>query len=395
MLGFAALAIAFSARGAVSLSMPAWHTQFGWSRSFSSSAASLAMLVMAVVAPFAGNAVDRYGPRILLFVGLMVVGLSMLSVTSITDGKQTWMLIAGFSMAGGVGFGIIAQHVVASAIATRVTERRGLATGIGTSGSTAGQIIVLPLLAATMATASWRVGFMALSLASFALCPLVLLLVKPLSRPQPHAADTRSPHDSLAERLMSMARSKSYNLLFWSYLICGFTTSGIVETHFLPFANSCGFGPVSGATAFGVLSAVNLVGMIAAGWLSDKVDRSMLLGAIYVARALSFVFLLFIDLSYPRLLMFAVFFGAVDYSTVPITAGLLARTGGARTLGLSMGVLSAGHAIGGALGALAGGVFFDLTGRFDVVWYVSAALAALAAVMAFSVREKAVALQPA
>ncbi|MFM0336103.1 MFS transporter [Paraburkholderia fungorum] len=393
LIGFTALAVSFSSRGALSLSMPIWKTQFGWSRSFTSSIAAAALLMIAVVAPFAGNAIDRYGPRRLLSLGLLILGLGMLSVTLISSPSQTWLLAVSFSLIGGLGFGIIAQHVVATAIAMRFTENRGLATGIGTSGSTAGQVALLPFLAASMAGGSWRMGFAALGIASLALCPLVLLLVRPGTQPMAsyrrRSRDGSIPQDTIVDRLGLMVRSRTFQLLFWSYLICGFTTSGVIETHFLPFASLCGFGPIPSATAYGVLSGVNLVGMIGAGWLSDRVNRPALLAGIYVARVLCFLLLMFVDLSYPRLILFAVLFGLFDYSTVPVTAALLVRSVGIRVLGLSMGLLSAGHAIGGALGAVAGGIVFDKSGRYDALWCTSIALALVAAIMALAVNDKA------
>ena len=392
LIGFTALAVSFSSRGALSISMPIWKTEFGWSRSFTSSIAAAALLMMAVVAPFAGNAIDRYGPRRLLSSGLLILGLGMSLVALISNASQSWLLVVGFSLIGGLGFGIIAQHVVATTIATRFTESRGLAIGIGTSGSTAGQVALLPFLAAAIAAGSWRLGFAALGMTSLVLSPLVLLLVRPgthrVVSNTASSKDTAIHRDSIADRLRLMAGSKTFHLLFWSYLICGFTTSGVVETHFLPFAALCGFGPVPSATAYGVLSGVNLIGMIGAGWLSDRVNRPVLLGGIYVARVLCFLLLMFVDFSYPRLMLFAVLFGIFDYSTVPVTAAILARSTGVRILGLSMGVLSAGHAIGGALGALAGGIVFDETGGYTILWYASIALALVAAVMATAVQDK-------
>ncbi len=116
------------------------------------------------------------------------------------------------------------------------------------------------------------------------------------------------------------------------------------------------------ATAYGVLSALNLAGMITAGWLSDRVHRPLLLAFIYIARAGAFVLLLFVGDNYPLLIIFAIVFGLFDYSTVPVTASYLASRLGIRVLGLSMGLLSAGHAIGGAAGAWAGGAVFDWSG---------------------------------
>lgn len=122
-----------------------------------------------------------------------------------------------------------------------------------------------------------------------------------------------------------IVRQPTFHLLFWNFLICGFTTTGLIETHLLPFASFCGFPPIPSATAYRLLSLVNLVGMTAAGWLTDRVNHPILLAIIYMLRALTFILLGSLPgTSIEMLFMFAVLFGAVDYSTVPVTASLVA-----------------------------------------------------------------------
>src|SRR3546814_92676 len=149
-------------------------------------------------------------------------------------------------------------------------------------------------------------------------------------------------------KMVLLARSPAFHAIFWSYTICGFTTSGVIETHLMPYAALCGFPPVPSATAYGLLSGVNLIGMIVAGWLSDRVHRPRLLAAIYLIRAASFILLIFVADSLPMLIAFAIMFGLIDYSTVPVTVSYVASRMGVGVVGVSMGLLSAGHAVGGA-----------------------------------------------
>ena len=177
-------------------------------------------------------------------------------------------------------------------------------------------------------------------------------------------------------------------MLFWSYLICGYTTSGVIETHLLPYASFCGFAALPSATAYGLLSAVNLVGMIGVGWLTDRMNRPLLLGCIYLVRGLTFWLLLNIGTSYENLLLFAVIFGAVDYSTVPVTTSLVASHLGLRVVGFVMGQLTAGHQIGAAIGASLGGYFYATNSSYDLVWISSIALAVIAGVLAFLLKDQ-------
>lgn len=182
--------------------------------------------------------------------------------------------------------------------------------------------------------------------------------------------------------------TQEFGWLFWSFLLCGYTTAGVIETHFLPYASFCGFGPIPSAAAYGALSAVNMLGMIAAGWLTDRVNRAALLGSIYLARGSAFVILMNVGADFDMLMVFAVLFGAVDYATVPVTASLVASHLGLRVMGLSMGLISAGHAIGAASGAFMGGYLVDLTTRYDWIWLSSLALTVGAGLMAFMLRDR-------
>ncbi|MBP1881874.1 MFS transporter [Sinorhizobium mexicanum] len=389
-LGFATLAFAFTVRGSLSLAMPFWQAEFGWSRGAISSIAACAMIVMALVAPFAGGVADRQGPRMLLAGGLLAIAIGLELVMAASPGASGWLLPLGFAGVAAVGFGAIAQHVVAAAIAQRFDRNRGLATGIGTAGSTGGQLLMMPLIAAMMQGGDWRSAFLVLTVGCILLIPVSLLLLggSPAESNSKQYDVAEGAHsDTLAANLKTLLRSPVFHAVFWSYTICGFTTSGVIETHLMPYAAYCGFGPLPSATAYGVLSGVNLGGMILAGWLADRTHRPLLLTVIYTVRAASFILLIYIGDDYAALLVFAVIFGLFDYSTVPITASYIASRMGVRIVGLSMGLLSAGHALGGAAGAWAGGILFDATGNYMIVWLASMVVAAIAAALVAGLKD--------
>jgi MFS family permease len=357
--GFLALALAFSARATLSLVMPIWAQELGWSRSFVSGAAATALLVMAAVAPFAGRLIDRQGVRVTLVAGLALVGGGSLIVSATSS---SLLFLVAFSGVSAVGFGIVAAHVVSTAIARLFDRDRGLATGIATSGATGGQFLIVPIIAVVLTTLSWRWSFLAIGVASLVLIPFLWWTLAATEESAPGPADG-PPSSSLSADVLAIVAKPAFHILFWSFLLCGYTTAGVIETHFLPYASFCGFGPVPSATAYGALSAVNMLGMIAAGWLTDRMNRVVLLGSIYLARGLTFVILMNVGADYETLMVFAVLFGAVDYATVPVTASLVASHLGLRVMGLAMGMISAGHSIGAAAGAFLGGYLFDLTLR--------------------------------
>lgn len=381
--GFLALALAFSARATLGLVMPVWSQELGWSRSFVSGSAATALLVMAAVAPFAGRLVDRHGVRATLAIGLSLVGVGCLIVSATSN---AYVFLFAFSGLSALGFGIVATHVVSTAIARLFYRNRGLATGIATSGATGGQFLIVPLIAAVLAVLSWRWSFLAIGIGCLALVPLLWWTLSTTERDGALAAPDEAA-SSLKADLGTIVRKPAFHLLFWSFLLCGYTTAGVIETHFLPYASFCSFGPVPSAAAYGSLSAANMLGMIGAGWLTDRMSRVVLLGSIYILRGLTFLILMNVGASYEMLIVFAVLFGAVDYATVPVTASLVTSHVGLRVMGLAMGLISAGHSLGAAAGAWSGGYVFDLTLRYDWVWMISTGLAVGASLMVFLLRD--------
>ena len=380
-LGFLVLAFAYSGRATLSLVMPELEQDMNWSRTFVSSAAALSHLVMAVLAPMVGIMVDRHGPRLALVMGTLIIALGNFAVA--LSGSY-WAFILAFSGLASLGYGIAAYHVVSTAVAQLFTANKGLAIGIATSGSTAGQFLIVPLIAGVLVLAGWRWSFAAVGIACMVLA-LVIWRLLPAPQSQGSKARARPP---LAADVRHVVRQPAFHILFWSFFICGYTTSGVIETHFLPFADHHGFGPLPSATAYGILSAVNMGGMIVAGWLTDRMNRPLLLGSIYLLRGASFLLLINMGADYSTLILFAVFFGMVDYATVPVTASLVVSHIGLRVMGLTMGLISAGHSVGGALGAFSGGYLFELHGQYDWVWWSSIGLAVLAGLMVFILRDR-------
>ncbi len=383
-IGFLALSVSFSARSALGLVMPSWAADFAWTRGFMSTGGAVALIVMALTAPLVGNLADRHGPRALLTAGLAVIAAGMAMTATMS---ADWQFILGFSLIGGAGFGIIAIHTVSTAVTQMAPRAPGLAVGIASSGATAGQLLIVPLIAVILGGIGWRPSFFALAVVCLLLAPVVWLVLRP-GTPASAVSDPAARPDGLDRRLRGLAVSPLFHALFWSFTICGFTTAGVIEVHLLPYAAACGFPPLPSAVAYGVLSAFNMIGMVLAGYLADRTNRVVLLGAIYLLRALCFVPLLFIVGNYPLLILFAVLFGLFDYSTVPVTASLVASHIGLKVMGLTMGLLPLGHALGAAAGAFLGGVLFDLFARYAETWIASALLSALAGFIVLLLRDR-------
>ncbi len=382
---FFSLAVSFAARSSVSQIMDALETELGWSRTTTAGAISLAQLVMAIASPIVGNMVDRFGPRLLLSAGLAAVGGGILLAAG---AQNVWQFYLAYSVVAGIGFGTAATHVVSTVVSLTFNQRRGLAVGIATAGATAGQFIVIPILARVLEHTDWRTSYTAFGIAIIAFVPVILAAIRPV---RTSAASPRrmTAVDPFTDRLGFLLRSPTFHLLFWSYFICGITTSGVIEGHLIPYSVFCGFSVPESSDAFGLLMVFNLGGMVLAGWLSDRMNRPLLLGAIYILRGLSFIVLMMLveNPSYELLVAFAVIFGVFDYSTVPVTASLAASHLGLKIMGLSMGLLTAGHALGAAVGVQMAGVLFDLFATYRWTWLVALLTALLAGLLCFLIRE--------
>ncbi|MDI1245023.1 MAG: MFS transporter, partial [Rhodoferax sp.] len=346
--------------------MPLWESELGWTRSLVSAGGAMALVVMAITAPIAGNFVDRFGPRKLLAAGLATLCLGLFLTTL---SVQPWHFLLSFGLISGVGFGVVAVNAFFAAVAPYFHQNRGFALGVVDSGSTVGPLIFVPIAAVLLGAYSWRLGFIAMAVACAAMVPVAWYLLPKIAGPAEHKEKLQDA--ALGLRLGMLARSPVFHLLFWSFLLCGFTSSGVIETHFLPYASICGFGAVSAAGAYGFLSGINLIGIILAGWLSDRMSRPLLLAVIYAVRSLSFLLLMQVGADLSLLYLFAGVFGLFDYATAPVVGSMVASHLGVRVMGLSMGLLGAGHSLGAALGAMAGGVVFDAYGSYSGLWVMS------------------------
>jgi MFS family permease len=381
---FVVLSVSFSARFVLSPAMPYLEADLGWSRSFVSLGGSLALVAMAIVAPIAGNVVDRFGPRMLLAAGLATIGVGMAATAAM---EVRWQFIVAFSLIAGMGFGMAANHIVSTVVSLQFERNRGLAVGIATSGSTAGLLVLAPLIATMLDEIGWRGSYLVLGAVSLVLILPILLLIRARRTPVKGSRPSLAAAESIWWRLGLLLRSPVFHLLFWSFTICGFTTAGVIEGHLIPYAIACGYPPLESATAYGVLSGFNLLGMVLAGWLTDRMHRPLLLGGIYIMRGLSFILLMYIADDPALLFIFAVAFGLFDYSTVPVTASLVASHIGLRIMGLTMGILSAGHSLGAAVGLFLAGRIFDLFQHYSWTWSASLGLALIAGVLCFVIRE--------
>jgi sugar phosphate permease len=332
--------------------------------------------------PIAGTLVDRFGPRRVMLGGLAftAVGLGLMA------GLQTlWQLHLLWGVIIGVGTGII-SNVLGATIANRWFNRyRGIVIGVLVASAAAGQLIFLPTLVSVTVDQGWRSAITILALAVGALLIPVLLLMRdrpgdvgvdPVGGAFESAPGTSAPTERRTP-LREALRTRDFWLLAGSFFICGYTTNGMIGTHLLPHAVEHGFVEVEAAGAIAFMGAMNIIGTLASGWLSDRYDNRKLLAAYYGFRALSLVALPFI-IDMQGLYIFAIIYGLDWVATVPPTVNLTAQRFGRGSLGTIYGWIFCSHMIGAGIAAQAGGIFRDLLGDYHLIFLSAAVMGFIA-----------------
>jgi predicted MFS family arabinose efflux permease len=256
-------------------------------------------------------------------------------------------------------------------VATRwFAERRGLVMGLLSASTATGQLAFLPLLAGLTQSHGWRAALLLVCGAILLAAIVVLLLMR--DRPadlglapygQAHVQPAAAQPHSLGALLLSpllilrdAARVPTFWILFFSFYVCGASTNGLVQTHFIALCGDYGLAAVGAASMLAMMGLFDFAGTLASGWLSDRYDNRWLLFAYYGLRGLSLLYLPFSDFSLYSLSIFAVFYGLDWVATVPPTVKLTAQRFGPERANIVFGWIFAGHQLGAASAALAGGL---------------------------------------
>jgi predicted MFS family arabinose efflux permease len=181
-------------------------------------------------------------------------------------------------------------------------------------------------------------------------------------------------------------RTPSYLLLCGGFLVCGFHVA-FLATHLPGVVVSCGLPVQVGAWALGVLGLFNIVGSLAMGWAVNRWRMKSLLSIVYATRAVAIALFLVAPKTEVVMLVFAAVMGLTFLSTVPPTAGLVAKMFGVGNMATLFGLVMLAHQIGGFFGAWLGGRVFELTSSYNWLWYVDILLAIGAVLIHLPIRE--------
>jgi MFS family permease len=377
-------------RSAPSVLMIPLEDAFGWGRDQISLAISINVLLFGLTAPFAAALMDRFGIRKVVMCALTTVGLGAASTVFMT---QAWHLVALWGVVVGIGTGSMAL-VFAATIANRwFVTNRGLVIGILTAASATGQLIFLPGLSALAADHGWRAISITVALGAFVMVPVIALFLKerptdigmkPYGAPMNWVEPPRNTTNAAVvaiETLKSAMKVRNFWFLTGSFFVCGLSTSGLIGTHFIPAAHDHGMGQIAAASLLALVGVFDVVGTLASGWLTDRVDPKKLLFFYYFLRGVSLFLLpsILFTTVHPSTLVFVIFYGLDWVATVPPTVILCRTVLGPERATVVYGWVFAAHQIGGSIAALGAGILRVQLGDYALAFYVSGFLCVITA----------------
>jgi predicted MFS family arabinose efflux permease len=374
--------LTFGLRSAFGLFTEPVSTAYGWDREIFALAMAIQNLAWGVAQPLGGALADRFGPaRVLIGGGLLYAAGLALMAFSTTPG--TLHLSGGVLV--GIGMGGASFITVVSALGRIAPpEHRSWAIGLATAAGSLGQFLVVPLGQAFISAYGWQLA--ALWLAGLAaLTPLLAAAFIGKGKGNPAAPE--EPELGFVETLRDAFRHPSYLWLIAGFFVCGFQLA-FITIHMPPYLADRGVSPTLGAWALGVIGLFNIFGAYIAGLWGARHSKKLLLSGIYLGRAVAITLFLVLPPSPVTLLVFAAAMGLLWLSTVPPTSGLVAVMFGTRYMATLFGIVFFSHQAGSFLGVWLGGVLYDATGSYDMVWWLSVALAVGSALAHLPIAER-------
>jgi sugar phosphate permease len=368
--------------------------EFGWDVSGISSALAVRLVLFGLMGPFAAALIERYGVRNVVLTAVALITVGLLGATVMTE---LWQLVMLWGIVVGIGTGLTALVLGAIVSSRWFTRHRGLVLGMMTASASTGQLVFLPLAAWLVEHVSWRTALVP-SIAGLGVVALLVLLfmrdrpadVGLLPFGETESSAPAAPAKPAIAAALGAFREGSRSATFWilaaTFFICGLSTNGLIQTHFIPLCADFGMPQVEAASALAMMGAFDIVGTILSGWLSDRFDNRWLLFWYYGLRGLSLIYLPSSSFTIYGLSLFALFYGLDWIATVPPTVKLVAASFGREKAGLIFGWVFAAHQVGAAVAAFGAGFTRTELSTYLPAFYTAGTACLVAALLAISIR---------
>ncbi|WP_306142087.1 MFS transporter [Roseibium sp. MMSF_3412] len=340
-------------------------------------AIALQNLMWGIAQPFAGMIADRFGSARVIFAGGLFYagGLLCASAASTSLG-----LVLGLGVLVGIGLSATSYAVVLGAVGRRFPpERRTSALGVASLGGSLGIFLSVPVTLSLIDSLTWPLALVSLALVAATICVLAPVLNGRSVEP---GAD-----QSLRSALSEALSHRGFLLLVLGFFVCGFQLA-FIGTHLPAYLLDRHLPGWLGGAALATIGATNIAGTFVCGLLGDRISKKKILVVLYLARAVAVAVFVMVPPSDISVLLFAAVMGFTWLGTVPLTTGIVAQIFGARYLATLVGIVFLMHQTGSFLGAWLGGLVFEQTGSYDIMWWSVVAFGLLAALVHLPINER-------
>ena len=386
------LLISFAIRSTFGLFQIPIAEEFLWARSEFSMAIAIQNLAWGIGTPLFSAFAEKFGDRKAITLGLVLyaVGVFISSSASSPEAHQFLNILIGFGIAGS-GFG----PILAVVGRTASPEKRSLALGITTAAGSAGQVVGPPFAAGLLDIMPWSSVFVV-----FAIISILTIVLVPLLKSEPKISK-KEVESNLSDALKDAFKDPTYTMLFLGFFSCGFQLA-FITAHFPAFiaeASSpiiqgslisivCNSVASLGALSIALIGLFNIIGSIAAGAMGKYYTKKYLLSIIYAGRTIAAIAFIMLPITPTSVVVFSIVMGSLWLATVPLTSGIIGYIYGLKFMRTLYGIVFLSHQIGSFVGVWLGGLFYDIYGSYDIVWWVGIGVGAFSAIIHLPVKEK-------
>ncbi len=386
------LLISFAIRSTFGLFQIPIADEFMWARSEFSMAIAIQNLAWGIGTPIFSAFAEKFGDRKAITLGLILyaIGVFISSSASSPEAHQFLNILIGFGIAGS-GFG----PILAVVGRTAAPEKRSLALGITTAAGSAGQVVGPPFAAGLLDIMPWSSVFII-----FAIISILTIVLVPLLKSKPKISK-KEIEENLSDALKEAFKDPTYTMLFLGFFSCGFQLA-FITAHFPAFiAESsspiiqgslisvvCNSVASLGALSIALIGLFNIIGSITAGALGKYYTKKYLLSTIYTGRTIAAIIFIMLPITPTSIVIFSIVMGSLWLATVPLTSGIIGYIYGLKFMGTLYGIVFLSHQIGSFVGVWLGGLFYDIYGSYDIVWWVGIGVGAFSAIIHLPIKEK-------
>jgi MFS family permease len=381
--------LGFGPRSALGFFLTPLSAANGWGRDVYALAIAMQSLIYGAAQPFAGALADRFGAQRVIIAGSLLYAAGLFLMAHATS--PTMLELSAGALIG-LGLSGCSFNLVITSVAKMVPDGwRSMVFGLGTAAGSFGQFLYSPLGVRLIDVYGWQAALQIFAGLTLLMIPLALAALPARAARLPAvAAPGAISSQSLKQALAEAFWHRSYVLLVLGFFTCGFQL-GFVTVHLPSYLIDRGLSAEVGGWTLGLIGLFNIVGALTSGWLGSRMPKRFILSTIYFCRALAVIALVTLPASPAVALVYGAVTGLLWLSSVPPTSGLVAVMFGTRWLSMLFGIAFFSHQVGGFLGVYLGGLIYEATGAYDIVWWLGVLFGFISALINLPIVEKPVA----